>query len=497
MKRFAEISKVEENDDGTIDVHGIASTEARDVDGETVTKGAMEAAFPDYFKHGDTGPLRAMHQPIAAGYVYKAEVNAAGETEISAKVVDPVEILKVKTGVYKGFSIGGKKLPGGYDAKTKTITKMRLTEISLVDRPANPEAVITMFKGDDIGDETEIDVSAEAAETVAAVVEHVNKGAITPARVLELVNEEIAKAAPPAFVEDKIKAKKKEGKDGESDEESDEAEGDDKKKKKDPPAAKEDEKAEKSEGADDIKKNMYDLSTFSDILSRVSSLASCSEYEAQYEGDASVVPQQLRDWLKDGVAIFQGMAAEETAEMLAQLQPKVKSTGVIALADTSLDIAKCMTGSGATVDSFIKAATPYASREDISKALFDDAGVIGENMKALAETVVAKAAIDNTDAATKLSDAIAKAAAFESNLRKVTEERDGLIAKVAQLEKQPAASKVTLRVAVNKGDDIIQENEKAAEETIVKRADGSIDGEATAKAQIMKIHQSGGQRGLR
>lgn len=56
---------------------------------------------------------------------------------------------KVNAGVYKGFSIGG-KVTGRDELKKTTITGLKLVEISLVDRPANQEAVYTLVKFEDI-----------------------------------------------------------------------------------------------------------------------------------------------------------------------------------------------------------------------------------------------------------------------------------------------------------------------------------------------------------
>jgi hypothetical protein len=66
-------------------------------------------------------------------------------TRIVAHVVDPIAVAKVRNQVYRGFSIGGrvtKRAPGD----PKTITGLVLNEISLVDRPANPEAVFDCWK---------------------------------------------------------------------------------------------------------------------------------------------------------------------------------------------------------------------------------------------------------------------------------------------------------------------------------------------------------------
>ena len=133
---YAEINKVEDQDDGTIKVYGIASTGSVDSDGETITADCMRAAIPDYMKFG---AVREMHQPSAAGTALSAEVNADGVTEFSALVVDPVAIIKVRTGVYKGFSVGGKVTERDLMDK-KIIKGLNLFEVSLVDRPANPDA---------------------------------------------------------------------------------------------------------------------------------------------------------------------------------------------------------------------------------------------------------------------------------------------------------------------------------------------------------------------
>lgn len=146
MKINIPFSKVEEKDDGTIEVWGIASSESIDAQGEIVTPDAMKAAIPDYMKFG---AIREMHQPIAAGTALEMSVNAEGMTEIHAHVVDPVSVKKVKANVLKAFSIGGASVDRDKVAKNK-ITSLRLTEVSLVDRPANPDAIVQMWKADGI-----------------------------------------------------------------------------------------------------------------------------------------------------------------------------------------------------------------------------------------------------------------------------------------------------------------------------------------------------------
>jgi hypothetical protein len=149
MKLFGSISKVSENPDNTLTVTGICSSEAKDSDGEIIKASAIEAAIPDFLKFP---ALREMHQNIAAGTTLALEVLDSGVTQIEALVVDPVSIKKVLTGVLKGFSIGG-KVTKRNDKQRNIIEGITLTEISLVDRPANPDSVIQLYKSETIGDE--------------------------------------------------------------------------------------------------------------------------------------------------------------------------------------------------------------------------------------------------------------------------------------------------------------------------------------------------------
>ena len=150
-KLYAEIAKMEAQDDGTVKVWGYASSEAVDSDGEVIAAEAMKAAIPDYMKFG---AVREMHGSNAAGTAIEINVEDDGRTFFGAHIVDPVAVTKVKTGVYKGFSIGG-SVTARDELNKSQITGLKLTEISLVDRPANPDAVFTCFKADKPKDDEE------------------------------------------------------------------------------------------------------------------------------------------------------------------------------------------------------------------------------------------------------------------------------------------------------------------------------------------------------
>lgn len=150
-KLYAEIAKMEAQDDGTVKVWGYASSEAVDSDGEIIAAEAMKAAIPDYMKFG---AVREMHGSNAAGTAIEINVEDDGRTFFGAHIVDPIAVTKVKTGVYKGFSIGG-SVTARDELNKSQITGLKLTEISLVDRPANPDAVFTCYKADKPKEEEE------------------------------------------------------------------------------------------------------------------------------------------------------------------------------------------------------------------------------------------------------------------------------------------------------------------------------------------------------
>ena len=165
-KIYGEFSKVEEMNDGTLKVWGYASSETKDAEGEIITAAAMKAAIPDYMKFG---AVREMHKASAAGTAIEIEVQDDGRTFFGCHVVDSEAVKKVKNNVYKGFSIGGGIPKDGRDPLNKSIVnKINLIEISLVDRPCNPEAVFTMYKAEGV-DEESLNENAEKVEKAPTI----------------------------------------------------------------------------------------------------------------------------------------------------------------------------------------------------------------------------------------------------------------------------------------------------------------------------------------
>lgn len=137
-------------------VYGIATAEITDRSGEICD---YETTKPFYEKWSEEiakstggkslGNLRAMHGSIAAGKITALQFNdARKQIEVCAKIVDDAEWLKVREGVYTGFSQGGAYVRRWTDADGQTRYTAQPLEISLVDLPCLPQARFEMIKAD-------------------------------------------------------------------------------------------------------------------------------------------------------------------------------------------------------------------------------------------------------------------------------------------------------------------------------------------------------------
>ena len=145
---YAAIIKTDKNDDGTLTVYGKATDDSLDIDQQICDATWLDRAMPEWFKSG--GNIREQHSNIAAGVAKEYEAKSDGHY-ISALVVDPLSVKKVETGVLKGFSIGIKAPRVVRDTKAANgrIIDGQIVEVSLVDRPANPNAKLMLAKSVD------------------------------------------------------------------------------------------------------------------------------------------------------------------------------------------------------------------------------------------------------------------------------------------------------------------------------------------------------------
>lgn len=353
MRIFASIIK---RDDEKRLVYGYASTEALDSQGERVSKAAIEKALPDYMRFAN---IREMHQASAVGVAKEAEIDDKG-LYLCAKVVDDDAWIKVKEGVYKGFSIGGKSM-----AKTDdTITELKLTEISLVDRPANPEAVIDVWKAEDVQTSAQPALKAEDRAAVEQLAALVNGGSISPAQLLALAEGAVSKrqftaeqrkemadkghalpdgSFPIATTGDLKNAIKAFGR------------AKDKAKAKAHIIARAkalkatnllpDDWKEKADGATTLRKSMYTVGVFAQLLDQIACIQASSTYEAEYEGDGSDMPERLKSWVSTGCEIFCDMADEESSELMGVMREPGQNAAPAdkEVAEAAGDVAKLIT----------------------------------------------------------------------------------------------------------------------------------------------------------
>ena len=142
---YADILKYDDNGDGTLTVYGKATDDALDIDQQICDPLWLAKAMPDWFMTG--GNIREQHSNIAAGVAKEYEAKSDGHY-ISALVVDPVSVKKVQNRVLRGFSIGIKSPRVVMDKKAANgrIIDGQIVEVSLVDRPANPNCQLVLAK---------------------------------------------------------------------------------------------------------------------------------------------------------------------------------------------------------------------------------------------------------------------------------------------------------------------------------------------------------------
>jgi phage head maturation protease len=143
FKMYAPFSKIDEEKHM---VYGYATTASLDSQDEVVD---LDASFEAVDEWKAWANIKEMHRPeTAVGVAPIIEKHVGVGVYIGAKIVDDQAWRKCVEKVYKGFSIGGKVIKRD-EKNSKRITKYQLREVSLVDRPANPDSVFMVAKRDD------------------------------------------------------------------------------------------------------------------------------------------------------------------------------------------------------------------------------------------------------------------------------------------------------------------------------------------------------------
>jgi hypothetical protein len=184
---WAPITKTEEQDDGTLMVYGPAASSDLDRDEQRLNAEWLDRAMPEWAQVGNIREQHDAKRAVGVGVgLSKAD---DGQHHIAAHIVDDQAIKKIKTKVLKGFSVGIKNpkvVLGKADAPGGEVVDGSICEISVVDRPCNPNTLFEIAKADGGG-------ALEAVE--GAVVEKTDAQAFgIPAEVYERLPEGIRTA---------------------------------------------------------------------------------------------------------------------------------------------------------------------------------------------------------------------------------------------------------------------------------------------------------------
>ena len=145
-------------------VTGVATADNIDSSGDIIEFGASEKAFKAW-----RGNIREMHAPVAVGKAIDYEpvdLDIDGSSHkgmrLSAFVSKGAQNTweKVLDGTLSAFSVGGRILEKNIDETLSKqlgrpvhrISKYELGEVSLVDNPANPAAVVELVKSNEAGE---------------------------------------------------------------------------------------------------------------------------------------------------------------------------------------------------------------------------------------------------------------------------------------------------------------------------------------------------------
>jgi len=159
IRMFVPITRVEEIDDETCEVVGVATSEAVDSYGTIFdfegSKKAYERwadAFSRMTDGESKGNVREMHQRSAVGKVLEWKPNEADRSiEIRTRIVGKDPVRKCRERIYTGFSHGvwPNAAPRKEQVNGKLVeryTDFDVREVSLADTPSNPESLFLIVR---------------------------------------------------------------------------------------------------------------------------------------------------------------------------------------------------------------------------------------------------------------------------------------------------------------------------------------------------------------
>lgn len=162
-----EFTKIEESSDGHIYIAGICTTEKIDHDGEIVDLNEVRGVWDDYMQNPVLKYMHGKdpHNVAAIGKVVPEHVDGEGKTWkteftdrgpfIVCKISNAPDTESIRTkvteGILKGFSIGGrarrvKIFDPTLQKDVNRVITTRISEVSLVDLPANSDSFFSVLK---------------------------------------------------------------------------------------------------------------------------------------------------------------------------------------------------------------------------------------------------------------------------------------------------------------------------------------------------------------
>lgn len=180
---WAPITKTEEQPDGTLMVYGPAASSELDRDQQRLNAEWLDRAMPEW---AQVGNIREQHDAKrAVGVGVGLTKSDDGRHHIAAHIVDDQAIKKINAKVLKGFSVGIKNprvVLGKADAPGGEVVDGSICEISVVDRPCNPNTLFEIAKADGAGTLEAVEgglvekTDAEAFGIAAEVYERLPEG---------------------------------------------------------------------------------------------------------------------------------------------------------------------------------------------------------------------------------------------------------------------------------------------------------------------------------
>jgi hypothetical protein len=151
---FAPIERVND-EERTITAYAFRNEVVDGEGGVRLRRTAMEAATDDYMQWAN---IRRMHQPDPVGVAQAVEWDDKGAL-MTLRVEDDDAWRKVKSGVYKGLSVG--VLPRVM--RGRDVTACKWFETSLVDRPKDTDCNFLVVRAEGVDPEAPVEVEVEEA----------------------------------------------------------------------------------------------------------------------------------------------------------------------------------------------------------------------------------------------------------------------------------------------------------------------------------------------